>query len=174
MTSINTRRQAGLATVTALLVLIALTLIVLSGSHNGIMQLRMSSNLESRMEAVQTAQAGLDFAESIDPTDITTAQNFICYGDTSAFYVSTIAAYAASCGSATTLPSPINNNTGLVLVRDQGLEGDLPPNMATSIGLVEAAYFRVYSAFDGSGSRGGRTILGSGIMKFKLTDSAFQ
>jgi hypothetical protein len=174
MISTNIRQQTGLAMITAMMVLIALTLIILSGAHNGIMQLRMSSNLESRMEAVQTAQAGLDFADSVDPTSITTGLNYVCYGDMNSFYVASITAYASNCGTIGTLPSPIDNYTGLIMVRDNALEGDLPPNMATSIGLIEVAYFRAYSGYDNSSNGQGRVILGAGVMKLKLTDAAFK
>ena len=46
--------------------------------------------------------------------------------------------------------------------------------MATSVGLIESSYFRAYSGYDNSAAGQGRAILGSGIMKFKLTDTAFQ
>jgi hypothetical protein len=170
----NHKRQQGLAVVIALLILIALSLIVLSGSRNSTMQLRMASNLQMRMEAVQNAQAGLDYAESIDPTTITTGMNYLCYGDMGSFYVGSVTQYIGSCGTSLTLPSPIDTDTGLILVRDNTLEGDLPPSMETSVGLIESSYFRAYSGHDKSAAGQGRAVLGTGIMKFKLTDTAFQ
>jgi hypothetical protein len=147
--------------IVAMMVLIALTLIVISGSHNGVMQLRMSSNLESRVEAVQTAQAALDFVDGIDPATITTDLGNLCYGDTSAFYTQSLITYASTCVSTFTLPSPINTKTGLVLVLDEAEE----QRLRGSSGDFTGYYFPVYSTYDNSAAGQGRATLGAGSMK---------
>jgi hypothetical protein len=167
-------KQQGLAMITALMVLIALTLIVLSGSRNSTMQLRMSSNLQSRVDALEYAQAGLDFVKNNNDIKAVTGVTSVCYGDMSTFYVSSVTTYSDNCTPTGPLPSPIDTKTGLILVRETALEGDLPPNMATSVGLVEASYFRVYSAYDNTSNGQGRTMLGGGLMKLQLSDSGFQ
>lgn len=174
MTAQQASKQQGLAMMTALMVLIALTLIVLSGSRNSTMQLRMSSNLQSRVDALENAQSGLDFTKNNNSISIGTGVTSVCYGDMSSFYAASITAVANACTPTDVLPSPIDTNTGLLLVREVALEGDLPPNMATSIGLVEASYFRVYSAHDNTANGQGRAMLGGGLMKLQLSDSGFK
>lgn len=174
MTAHLSSKQQGLAMITALMVLIALTLIVLSGSRNSTMQLRMSSNLQSRIDALEYAQSGLDFVKNNENITIGTGVSSVCYGDMSSFYAASIAAVSSSCTPTDVLPSPIDTNTGLLLVREVALEGDLPPNMSTSVGLVEASYFRVYSAYDNTDNGQGRVMLGGGLMKLQLSDSGFK
>ena len=60
--------QKGIAMIVTLLLLVVMTLIVLASSRNTTMQLRMSSNLESRTTALQYAQAGLDAVEELIET----------------------------------------------------------------------------------------------------------
>lgn len=173
MTFHSASKQQGLAMITALMVLIALTLIVLSGSRNSTMQLRMSSNLQSHVDALEYAQAGLDFVKNNSAIDFGIGDS-VCYGVMSTFYVPSVTYYSDSCTPSGALPSPIDTKTGLILVREQALEGSLPPNMATSIGLIEASYFRAYSAYDNTTDGQGRAMLGGGLMKLKLTESVFQ
>jgi Tfp pilus assembly protein PilX len=56
----NNMRQQGTVLVITLLILIVITLIVLSGSRNTTLQLRMASNLQTHLEAVQKAQSAVD------------------------------------------------------------------------------------------------------------------
>ena len=163
--------QNGLAMITVMLILIALTLIVLSGSRNSTMQLRMASNLQSRLEAVEYAQSALDWAEAIPPSSIQISDNYKCYGDMNSFYAPSISDYTASCIGTEALDAPIDTKTGLILVRDPGLEGDLPPSMATSTGLIETAFFRAYGGYDNTNEGQGRAILGTGVNPGFLMDA---
>jgi hypothetical protein len=174
MTANLASKQQGLAMMTAIMVLIALTLIVLSGSRNSTMQLRMSSNLQSRVDALEFAQSGLDFVKNNNSITIGTGVASVCYGDMSSFYAASLSTVSSSCTPTSVLPSPVDTNTGLLLVREEALEGDLPPNMATSVGLVEASYFRVYSAYDNTANGQGRAMLGGGLMKLQLSDTGFK
>ena len=165
--------QQGTAMIVTLLLLIALTLVVLSGSRNSTLQLKMSSNLQSRIEAVEYAQAGLDFAESIDPTSIQINANTICsnyHPDADG------ASPTTTCNQRITLPDPLfndgtdNSTSWLVLKRDAGLEGSLPRGLKTSANLLSAAYFQAFSEYDNSDNGQGKAELAAGIMKLKLND----
>ena len=161
-------KQHGVAMITVMILLIVLTLIVLSGSRNTTMQLHMASNLESRVEALQFAQAGLDLVESIDPTLIPVGANTVC---------STFNPDEANCDISVDMPAPFNNESPngtswLSLKRDVGLEGSLPRNMETSANLVTSAYFQAYSTYDNTTNGRGRADLAAGIMKLKLNDTA--
>jgi Tfp pilus assembly protein PilX len=120
--------QQGTVMITTLMILIILTIVVLSGSQNSTMQLKMSSNLQSRMEAMEFAQAGLDFAESIDPVDIPISANNLC---TTYHPDADDGSPTLTCDTRLAMPSPFDNtsSTGtswMVLKRDTGLEGSLP------------------------------------------------
>ena len=160
--------QKGIAMITVLMVLIILTLIVLSGSRNTTMQLKMAANLESRVEALEFAQAGLDFVESIDPTLIPISANTVC---------STFNPEEANCDITFPMEEPFNNTSPngtswISLRRDNGLEGSLPRNLQTSANLISSAYFQAYSTYDNTTNGRGRADLAAGIMKLKLNDTA--
>jgi type II secretory pathway pseudopilin PulG len=165
-------RQQGTAIIVVLLLLIALTLIVLSGSRNTTMQLRMSSNLESRIEALEFAQAGLDFAESIPPTAIPVSSNNVC----SNFHPDAdTGTPTLTCDTRIAMPAPFDNSnpnatSWLVMKRDTGLEGSLPRGLKTSANLLSAAYFQAFSSYDNTANGRGRADLVAGIMKMKLND----
>jgi hypothetical protein len=160
--------QHGIAMITVLLLLIVLTLVVLSGSRITTMQLHMASNLESRVEALEFAQAGLDLVEGIDPTRIPVGINTIC---------STFNPEETNCDIAVDMPAPFDNTSPdgtswLSLKRDDGLEGSLPRNMETSKGVISSAYFQAYSTYDNTKNGRGRADLAAGIMKLRLNDTA--
>ena len=167
MVIISLSRQRGLVTIAALMVLIALTLIVLSGSRNSTMQLRMASNLQLRVEALEQAQAGLDFAANIKSTDIPVGSNVIC---------STWNPEANNCSFRVDMPAPLNDETDgtswLTIERDTGLEGSLPRNLATSEGLITFAYFKAVSTYDNTAAGQGRARVGGGLAKIRLNDTS--
>lgn len=165
-------KQQGTVMITTLMILIVLTLIVLAGSNNSTMQLKMSSNMQSRMEAFEFAQAGLDFAESIDPVDIPVSANNVC----SSFHPDADEGTPTlACDKRITMPEPFDNTNAsgtswLVMKRDTGLEGSLPRGLKTSANLLSAAYFTAYSVYDNTSNGHGKSELVAGIMKMKLND----
>jgi hypothetical protein len=157
MTGIN--NQKGLAMIVALLVLIALTLIVLSGSRNTTMQLRMASNMQSRVEALETSQAGLDYGFYLGQTTLRTTDNLIC----------TQYHPDANCTSRIIdLPAPLDDSaagpSNLLIEKTGGGYEE-----GTSISLGKKNYFRVESTFDNTANGQGRTKLVSGIKILEFT-----
>ena len=72
-------RQSGTVLVVTLLILIVMTLIVLSGSRNTTLQLRMASNLQTQIEALQKAQSAVDdIIANYNATDFRDDDLFIC------------------------------------------------------------------------------------------------
>ena len=153
--------------ITALMVLIALTLIVLSGSRNTSMQLRMATNQQLRVEALEQAQAALDFAEKIDPSTIPVGTNIIC---------STWNPEEAGCNIRVDMPAPLIDEEGgtswLTIKRDEGLEGSLPRNLRASEGSITFAYFKAISTYDNTAAGQGRAKLGTGLAKIRLNDTS--
>ncbi len=162
------KKQKGLAMMVAMLILIALTLIVLSGSRNTTMQLRMSSNLQSHVEAVEHAQAGLDLAETIPAKNIPTSSDVLCTENHPG---------ENNCGPVdiediVTMPTAMNYSSGgtssLVLVRDTASKGGACPREGTSTATFSCAYFKAISTYDNTGNGQGKTALVTGLIKKTL------
>ena len=153
-------KQTGLAMIVAMLVLIALTLIVLSGSRNTTMQLRMASNMQSRVEALETSQAGLDYAVIYSSTDLTVKKpgNKIC------------TLYHPDCTTAERvidMPPPLDDSTtgpSNLLIVQEGRD-DIP---GSTIGTFEFTNFKVTSTFENTANGQGRAKLVSGIKRVTL------
>lgn len=81
-TKINTRSsQQGAALLTALIMLIAVTLLSLASLGTSMMELRMSGNEESSMQAFQSAQAAVDAViDQDEKSPDTTVKNFAVVG----------------------------------------------------------------------------------------------
>jgi type IV pilus assembly protein PilX len=81
-TKINTRSsQQGAALLTALIMLIAVTLLSLASLGTSMMELRMSGNEESSMQAFQSAQAAVDaLIDQDEKTPLTAFKNFAVTG----------------------------------------------------------------------------------------------
>jgi len=72
-------RQQGTVLVITLLILVIMTLIVLSGSRNTTLQLRMASNLQTRIDALQKVQSAIDdVIVNYNATDFQDDDLFIC------------------------------------------------------------------------------------------------
>jgi Tfp pilus assembly protein PilX len=165
------KKQKGLAMMVAMLILIALTLIVLSGSRNTTMQLRMSSNLQSHVEAVEHAQAGLDLAETIPAKLIPTSADVLCTENHPG---------VNNCGPVdiedmVTMPTAMNYSSGgtssLVLERDTASKGGacpLEPGKAVSRRTFDCSYFKATSTFDDTGNGQGKATLVTGLIKKTL------
>jgi len=153
------KKQQGLAMIVALLVLIALTLIVLSGSRNTTMQLRMASNMQSRVEALETSQAGLDYGFFLGQTTLRTTDDLIC----------TEHHPDLTCTKRSiNLPPPLDDSdTGPSNLRIEKTGGGYEEG--TSISLGKKNYFRVESTFDNTANGQGRAKLVSGIKILEFT-----
>lgn len=157
LTSLN--KQSGLAVVVAMLVLIALTLIVLSGSRNTTMQLRMASNLESRVDALEKSQGGLDYGFYYGQTQLRIADQLIC----TSYHPDT------NCTNRIiNLPAPLDDSasgpSNLLIEKTGGGYEE-----GTSVSLGKKNYFRVESTYDNRANGQGRTKLVSGIKLLEFT-----
>ena len=154
-------KQQGTALVVTLLILLVMNLIVISGSRNTSMQLRMASNLQSRIEAQQIAQAGLDFAASLKADQIGGA-TVIC---------STYNPDGLTCGATIAMPSPFDNtsSTGTswfhIEENDAGLAGGCGRALSVSVGSFGCKFFEAYSTYDNTKNGQGRSTLGNGFMR---------
>jgi hypothetical protein len=157
------KKQQGLAMIVALLVLIALTLIVLSGSRNTTMQLRMASNMQSRVEALETSQAGLDYGFFLGQTTLRTTDDLIC----TQHYLD-LPGQTPCTKRTINLPPPLDDSaTGPSNLRIEKTGGGYEEG--TSISLGKKNYFRVESTFDNTSNGQGRAKLVSGIKILEFT-----
>ena len=157
-TSFN--KQQGTALVVTLLLLLVMTLIVISGSRNTSMQLRMASNLQSRIEAQQLAQAGLDYVASLKASQVAGAST-VC----SSFNPE------HTCDVTVDMPAPFDNSspdgTSWLYLRkdDAGLAGGCGRALSVSVGTFECDFFEAYSTYDNTKNGQGRSTLGNGMMR---------
>jgi hypothetical protein len=156
----SANRQQGTALVVSLLLLIVMTLIVLSGSRNSSLQLRMASNLESRVEAQQWAQAGLDYAVTLTSTD-TAGATSIC----STFNPE------QTCIKTVPMPAVFNNTSpnGTSWIHleegDAGLGGGCGRALAVSVDQFDCTFYEAYSTYDDTKKGRGRATLGTGLVR---------
>ena len=157
------KKQKGLVMIVAMLVLIALTLIVLSGSRDTTMQLRMASNMQSRVEALETSQAGLDYGFRYGKDNLRTTDTIICTVNHPA---------SGTCIRAIpndpTVHSPLDfSSTGKSTLLIEKTGGGYEEG--TSISLGKKNYFKVESTFDDSANGQGQAKLVSGIKILEFT-----
>lgn len=176
---VNSRSsQQGAAMLTALIMLIAVTLLSLASLGTSMMELRMSGNEESSMQAFQSAQAAVDAVIDQDEKSPTTAlKNFAVVGQLGYTKCSpntpvSTPGYPTACQDfGITLP-PVQidgkdifdpgkaNNDGLgnVVAIERISDSGCPPRsskLGTSCSKQNAAVFRVDSTFN-------RAFLGQG------------
>jgi hypothetical protein len=163
------KSQQGTALVVSLLILIAMTLIVLSGSRNTSMQLTMSSNLQSRVEALQMAQAGLDYAATLT-ADQTAGANTVC--STSPPSADDLPVASVTCDKSVDMPTGFgfdnaaDGSSWLYLEADDaGLSGGCGRAMEISIETFECQFYKVYSIYDNTDAGQGRAVVGTGMMR---------
>lgn len=134
--------QRGIALFTALIILVALTLVSLGSLGTSILELRMSTNEESRIGAFQSAQSAIDAV--IKNSDVNyvatgTPGNTKCYNWPSACNTSDII-----------LPSPMGAANQVKI--EQTAEQGCPPRTrltASSCTSMNSAPFTTYSTYDG-------------------------
>lgn len=154
------KKQKGAVLVTAMIIMILITIIGVTSMSSGILELRMSSNEEERLHALQTAQAAADEIAS-------RRSNFVVSGNPGA----TRCTSNAGCGSTTlNLGSPAhkdkNNNlvTEVTVTRLFPAFGP-PPRMEEGkvydVTNTEATYFQIDAEYNpgglGQGARGSIT-----------------
>lgn len=157
-------RQRGAALFTALIMLIALSLVALASLGTSLLELRMSGNEEMAMSALQSAQAGVDVVVN----DALSQQQFVVArggkGDTNCYN------WPTSCTStipASSIPAPVNTPAHKFKIT-QVLDRGEPPRsgrFATSAKLFSAAYFEVESQFDKSAAGQGKAVAAQGYLQ---------
>ena len=142
------RHTSGTALVTALVLLVALTIVSLSGMQATTMQLQISGNDEAVVEATQVAQSIVDAViENPDNFNVATIENYtVC------------ATAGVGCDSESiTLSDPMFATTGLQ-AKVQFLKETTPPRMqrASSAQYTKAAYYKITGGFDQTSNDRGR------------------
>jgi len=135
--------QRGVALFTALIILVALTLVSLGSLGTSILELRMSTNEESRIGAFQSAQSAIDAVIKDSDTNyvvIGTVGNTKCYN------------WPSACNTSVTggLPAPLGNFNQVKIERTA--EQGCPPRTrlaASSCTSMNSAPFTTYSTYDG-------------------------
>lgn len=141
-------RNSGTALVTALVLMVALTIVSLSGMQATSMQLQISGNDEAVVEATQVAQSVLDAViENPANFSVGTTENYtVC------------AAAGDGCDSISiTLSNPMFATSGLQ-AKVQYLKETTPPRMqkASSAQYTKAAYYKITGGFDQTADNRGR------------------
>ena len=180
--TMNHKHQRGTVMIVTLLLLIVMTLIVLSSSKNTTLQLRMASNMESRVQALQKAQSAIDnVIAKYDATDFTNDDIYICTDkkriNTKCIGAGTFASTNPNFPSQNiTLDSTLldtSSSTGTSWVEIQRL-GDIQlPGLSADIGVVGASskqlfgtVFYIISGYDNTAAGQGRAEIIMGALKF--------
>ena len=154
--------QQGTALVVALMLLIAMTLIVLSGSRSTSLQLKISSNMQSRVEAQQMAQAGLDFAQTLTAAE-TAGANTICSTYNPDHSCEKYIVMKTEYGFDNS--SPDGTSWLYLEADDAGLSGGCGRAMGISIETFECQFYKAFSTYDNTDNGGGRAKVGTGMMR---------
>jgi len=149
--------QRGASLFTALIILVALTLVSLGSLGTSLLELRMSGNEEASMGAFQAAQAAIDATVASAETNIVVAGTV---GNRSCYNISGCEQTLAS------MPSPIGSNHTIQITRitDEGC----PPrtrDSATTCAKQHAATFTIDGMFDKTLYGQGKSDLVQGYIK---------
>lgn len=146
--------QRGATLLTALIILVVLTLISLASLNTSLLELRMASNEESTMKALQAAQAAADYV--VEKAD----QNFVVTGTLG--YTNCTTNKTGCDETAVTLVSPpFDGGNGIVITRITE-EGCIPN---TSCDKVKGAAYSINSTFDKSSLGLGKGEIVQGYVK---------
>lgn len=160
--------QLGTALFTALILLVAVTIVSLASLGTSLMELRMSGNAESTMQSFQSSQAALD--DLIAREDV----NFLlngsvgdvkCTTNLSSGCTTSDIVLGAAPGQA--FADPFSTNTHQVRIKRTSDE-ICPPRSrrsSSSCTKVKAANFDVTSTYDSTGTGFGSTSLSQGYIK---------
>lgn len=140
--------------ITALIILVVLTLISLASLGTSLLELRMASNEESTMKALQSAQAGIDHV--IEKAE----QNFIIAGNIGHTNCTT---NKTGCNeNNVALPTPPLDDGSAVVIKRVSEEGCVPN---TSCKDMKGATYSITSTFDKSTLGLGKAELVQGYVK---------
>jgi len=148
-------RQRGASLFTALIMLLALSIVSLGSLTTSLMELRMANNAEAGMAAFQTAQAGID-ASIADETNSYVVKGTV--GDTRCY------GYTGCNTTVTSFPAPANKaKVRITRVTDRGC----PPrsSLGSSCDKQSAATFVTESEYDGTLINQGRANLVLGYIR---------
>ena len=159
--------QAGVALITALILLVIITVLALSAMRTGTQELRMALNAEHKTAAVQKAQALSDavVANPLSTPVVGLMGRRVCLGD--------LPANEPGCtaGALLTLPAGVDEALDLQAGdrRFAAVERAAPevgpcPRGAGFSAEIRCAAFRVHSNFDGAVGRRGRADLYEGVL----------
>lgn len=166
----NPSRQRGTALLTALMILVAVTVVSLASLGTSLMELRMSGNDELTMQSFQQAQAALD--DVINKED----QNFIVAGGVGDIKCTTnmstgCTTYDLVLGAApgASFGAPFAEATHTIQI-ERTSDEICPPRSkenSSSCDKVKAANFNVVSSYNsaGAGASFGKTSLAQGYIK---------
>ncbi|MDH5631844.1 MAG: pilus assembly PilX N-terminal domain-containing protein [Gammaproteobacteria bacterium] len=143
----NTTQQ-GAALLTALIILVAVTLLSLASLGTSLLQLRMSGNEEMSMQAFELAQAGIDYTVSNHENMVTVV------GDIG--FIRCTSNYTDTCHENSTLTIPLQapfldsgNTNKHSLAIEKVSEGFCPPRgMDLSCDKAKAAAFTIRSRYN--------------------------
>lgn len=149
--------QRGAALFTALIMLIALTIISLASLGTSLLELRMANNTEAGISAFQSAQSAIDNVIFNDTA------NFVITGDLNNTNCTTNA--DGTCDARNVeLPVPFVSNNQVTITRTSD-SGCPPADLETSCSKSKAASFDIYSKYDRSALGQGRAELNQGYVK---------
>ncbi len=165
------RRQSGAALAVSLLMLVILTLIGIAAMRVGRLELRLSQNAESRVNAQQRAQSLADAVLNQSSANLPIQAGtgalgcFISGGDTAPAVV------PFSCnGVAPTLPSNTSTDFGYSQVTREQPEFVTPAALrdGTSGRSYDFARFTVVAGYDNTGNGMGAAEVGIGVLRLHV------
>jgi hypothetical protein len=154
-------KQRGAALAIAMILLVGITVVSVAALNTGTLELMMAGNEESKMNAFQRAQDGIDATSSL-------LGNFVVFGNvgfkncTPGFTTK----YGTTCNqNSVTFPDAYDaTNTEVLIERESPALRCPPRGMATSCETFSVATFSMDSRHDNTASRGGRTELVQGFL----------
>jgi len=141
--------QSGVALAVALILLVLLTLLALSGIRLSTMQLRMAANDELRVAAFEQAQSLIDSAiRSFNNTPVLSEGTLICARTVTGLGCDTSRTVVIP-STATALAQDVTDGYSNVVIRSiPPINADPPVGTGYSLDKFDAAYLRVEGYFD--------------------------
>ena len=152
--------QRGAALFTALIILVAVTLVSLASLGTSLMELRMSANEEATMQAFEMAQAAIDDVISQGDTNFSVKGGV---GDKKC--TSNVPNFGTECdATAVVLDSPLQASDHFLAIERESTEVCPPRALGTSCVKAKAVTFSVSSSYDRTLYGQGRADLEQGYM----------
>lgn len=156
--------QRGAALITSLIILVAVTIITLTSLGNTLLELRMSTNEESSMQAFQSAQAAIDEVIKNEKTNVIVTGN-IGHTNCSTYYPN-----ACEMNGVTLSNPPFKNLSGAMIntIQITRTSNEIcPPRMSrgSSCTKVQGVNFDIESTYDNTLSGLGKAVLTQGFVR---------